>query len=202
MLRGLSESEVEILLHKLQNNTGSEADQAREDYLNEAIQHNIEKKLAKISEDEAYLEKNRYRLEKTKLDYAEKKRMPVDERKVKDILRNRPALVAQMRDEFQTYEQERERNQFNNGLLSYLNEAAFGDMRALLDDVGIVNAAIPFMNVSDIQKKRDSLYTQPSDHQFQYLMNALYTPIDMTDYEEKFVGFDEFGGLLPLSRTD
>lgn len=32
-------------------------------------------------------------------------------------------------------------------------------------------------------------------------MNALYTPIDMTDYEEKFVGFDEFGGLLPLSHT-
>ena len=45
------------------------------------------------------MDKNRYRLEKTKLDYAEKKRMPIDERKVKDILRNRPALVTQMREE-------------------------------------------------------------------------------------------------------
>jgi hypothetical protein len=32
-------------------------------------------------------------------------------------------------------------------------------------------------------------------------MNALYTPLDMTDYEDKFVGFDEFGGLLPLAHT-
>lgn len=46
------------------------------------------------------MDKNRYRLEKTKLDWAEKKRMPIDERKVKDILRNRPALIAKMRDEF------------------------------------------------------------------------------------------------------
>lgn len=32
-------------------------------------------------------------------------------------------------------------------------------------------------------------------------MNALFTPIDMTDYEERFVGFDEFGGLLPLRHS-
>ena len=136
----------------------------KEHFLTTSINQTIEKKLAKISEDENFLEKNRYRLEKTKLDYADKKRMPIDERKVKDILRNRPALVSQMRDEFQTYEPFREKNQFNNGLLSYLNESAFGDMRALMNDVGIVNGAIPFLNVSDIQKKRDQLFTQPSDH--------------------------------------
>lgn len=89
------------------------------------------------------------------MEYADKKRMPIDERKVKEILRNRPALVSQMREEIDTYEPYRDKNQFSNGVLSYLNESAFGDMRALMDDVGIVNAAIPFMNVSDIQKKRD-----------------------------------------------
>jgi hypothetical protein len=81
--------------------------------------------------------------------------MPIDERKVKDILRNRPAVIAKMRNEIPNYEILREKSQFENGVLSYLNENAFGDMRALLDDVGIVNAAIPFMNVSDLQKKRD-----------------------------------------------
>lgn len=32
-------------------------------------------------------------------------------------------------------------------------------------------------------------------------MNALFTPVDMTDYEETFVGFDEVGGALPISDT-
>lgn len=32
-------------------------------------------------------------------------------------------------------------------------------------------------------------------------MNALFTPIDMTDYEENFVGFDEFGGVIPMGDT-
>jgi hypothetical protein len=95
----------------------------------------------------------------------------------------------------------RERVQFDNGVLTYLNEAAFGDMRALLNDIGIVNSAIPFMNVGELQRKRDSLLTQPSDHQLQYLTKALYTPIDMTEYEDKFVGYDEFGGLLPIAHN-
>jgi hypothetical protein len=38
----------------------------------------VEKKLAKISEEENYLNKNRYRLQKTKLTHADKRRMPVD----------------------------------------------------------------------------------------------------------------------------
>lgn len=31
-------------------------------------------------------------------------------------------------------------------------------------------------------------------------MNALFTPIDMTDYENTFVGFDEIGGALPINN--
>jgi hypothetical protein len=30
-------------------------------------------------------------------------------------------------------------------------------------------------------------------------MNALFTPLDMTDYENTFVGWDEVAGLLPAS---
>lgn len=33
---------------------------------------------------------------------------------------------------------------------------------------------------------------------FTYLMNALFSPLDMTDYEDAFVGFNEVGGSLPI----
>ena len=33
---------------------------------------------------------------------------------------------------------------------------------------------------------------------FNYLMNALFSPLDMTDYEDAFVGFNEVGGALPI----
>lgn len=40
----------------------------------------------------------------------------------------------------------------------------------------------------------------PSDHNFQYLMNALFSPLDMTDYEDAFVGFNELGGSIPINN--
>ena len=30
-------------------------------------------------------------------------------------------------------------------------------------------------------------------------MNALFTPLDMTNYESTFVGWNEIGGLLPIN---
>lgn len=202
LFRGLSESEAEILIHKLQNRTLPPQDAFNADFFEERVTQKLEQKLAKISEDENYLTKNRYRLDKEKMKYADKSRMPIDIRKVKDILRNRPAIIQKLREDIPNYEEHRERTQFQNGLLSYLNENAFGQIRALLDDIGINNQSIPFTNIVDLQKSRDELYTQPSDHQFQFLQKALFTPIDMTDHEDDFVGFDEIGTFLPISRTD
>jgi len=31
-------------------------------------------------------------------------------------------------------------------------------------------------------------------------MNALFTPVDMTDHEEEFVGWNELHGALPINR--
>lgn len=31
-------------------------------------------------------------------------------------------------------------------------------------------------------------------------MNALFTPLDMTDYEDTFVGFNEFPGSIPINN--
>ena len=52
------------------------------------------------------------------------------------------------------------------------------------------------MNLGDYQKLRDSSITTPGDHSWNYVLNALYTPIDMTEYEDSFVGFNEIQGAL------
>jgi hypothetical protein len=72
-------------------------------------------------------------------------------------------------------------------------------MRDLVRDVGIHTDNMEFFNVGDLQKKREASFVHPSDHNFNYLMNALFTPLDMTDYENTFVGFNEIGGCLPIN---
>ena len=71
-------------------------------------------------------------------------------------------------------------------------------MKDLVKDIGINSDSLEFMNVGDLQKHRERLLFHPSDHNFNYLMNALFTPLDMTDYEDNFVGWNEVGGLLPI----
>jgi len=72
-------------------------------------------------------------------------------------------------------------------------------MRDLIRDVGLRHDNQEFFNVGDLQKKRESMFTHGSDHNFNYLMNALFTPLDMTDYENTFVGYNEIGGALPIN---
>lgn len=126
--------------------------------------------------------------------------MPIDESKLKDVLRNQPTFKVAINEEIGTYSKEIYNPQFENGVLSYLNEAAYGEMRDLIRDVGIHPDNIPFTNVGDLAKQREKLFIQPSDHNFTYLMNALFTPLDMTDYENTFVGFNELSGGVPVNN--
>jgi hypothetical protein len=87
-LRGLTPAEQEALLHKVRNSNRSLGDSSSGDIFDEMTFQTIETKLAKLSEEENFNSKNRYRLQRTKLDYADKKRMPIDESKLKDVLRN------------------------------------------------------------------------------------------------------------------
>jgi hypothetical protein len=48
----------------------------------------VEKKMAEVSETENFNLKNRYRHDKRTMQYADKKRMPIHESKVADLLRN------------------------------------------------------------------------------------------------------------------
>lgn len=72
--------------------------------LDELNLQSVEKKLAEISEEENFNNKNRYRLQRTKMDYAEKKRMPVDEQKLKDLLRNQGVFRDRFNNEIGTYQ--------------------------------------------------------------------------------------------------
>lgn len=126
--------------------------------------------------------------------------MPIDESKLKDVLRNKQTFKVAMETEIGTYTPEIRNPQFENGVLTYLNEATYGEMRDLVRDVGINSDNIEFYNVGDLAKKREQLFVHPSDHNLNYLMNALFTPLDMTDYENTFVGFNEIGGALPINK--
>ena len=56
--------------------------------------------------------------------------------------------------------------QLENGILTYLTEATYGEMKDLVKDVGILPENLEFLNVGDLQKKREQLFTQPSDQNF------------------------------------
>ena len=64
----------------------------------------LEKKLAQISEEENHALKNRYRHNRKTMDFAEAKKMPVDERKVRDMLRNQHIFRDRMNTEIGTYQ--------------------------------------------------------------------------------------------------
>jgi len=199
VLRNLSPSEQEALIHKIRNSKRS-WDHISNDIIDEMTSQSIEEKLAKLSEEENFNAKNRYRLQRTKLDYIDKKRTPIDESKMKDVLRNQATFRIAIDKEIGNYSDELNNHQFENGLLTFLNESAYGEMRDLLRDVGISNDNLEFFNVGDLAKKREQLFVSSSDHNFSYLMNALFTPLDMTDYENTFVGFNEIGGAIPVNN--
>jgi len=53
-----------------------------------AVDFTFQMELAKLSEESNFQMKNRYRHDKFTMQYADKKRMPIDETSVRDMLRN------------------------------------------------------------------------------------------------------------------
>lgn len=169
-------------------------------FLDDLCSNRVEEELAKISERENYAVKNRYRHVNKTMMHADPKRMPVDERKVKDLLRNQHIFRDKMNSEIGTYQKLQDNPQTENGILTYLNEAASGEMKDLINDVGINKDSIPFYNLANMTKQVSKNQSYDTDRKFHYLMNAMFTPLDMTDHEDAFVGWNEVGGELPLNR--
>jgi len=72
-------------------------------------------------------------------------------------------------------------------------------MKDLVRDVGINADSIRYYDLAKLRKVKEN-QSHASDENFHYLMNALFTPVDMTDYEEDFVGWNELPGNLPINR--
>ena len=121
--------------------------------------------LAKLSETENYKMKNRYRHQRQTMDFAEKKRMPVDETSVRDMLRNQHIFRWKMQNELPTYTSMQDKQQFENGLLTYLREGAYGELGDLVKEVGITRGSIPFYDLAKFRQYKDGL-VHSSDHQF------------------------------------
>lgn len=73
--------------------------------------------------------------------------MPIDESKVLDLLRNQHIFRYKMHSEVGTYQQYQQNTQMENGILTYLSEAAYGEMEDLIREVGINRESIEFNNV-------------------------------------------------------
>jgi uncharacterized protein YjiS (DUF1127 family) len=130
--------------------------QLRNDLIDADCSDELAAKMAKISEDERFALKNRYKHQNDTMRYADKKRMPISKEKVKDLLRNEHIFREKIENEVETYTRFQDNTQFENGLLTYANEAAWGDLKDLLKDIGINRQTIRFTNVQEIIKKKDS----------------------------------------------
>ncbi len=86
-----------------------------------------------------------------------------------------------------------------HGVLTYVKEAAWGDMKDLLEDVGITKNSVEYFNLAASRQAKEQFFYN-SDENFHYLMNAMFTPVDMTDYETAFVGWNDLPGSLPINR--
>jgi hypothetical protein len=105
-------------------------------------------KLAEISEVENFALKNRWMHNKKTMKYADKKKMPIDKSKVVDMLRHQNVFKKKIIDEVDTYFEYQNNSNFENGVLTYVNEASWGDMKELLLDLGISRHNTEFSNVS------------------------------------------------------
>jgi len=199
ILRGLTSDEMRALVHKKQNDARKLGAEYEDEIFDDMVSGKVEKELAKISEEQNYALKNRFRHQRRTMDFADKKRMPIEASKVRDLLRHQHLFRAKIEGEISTLSAHENNTQLENGILTYLNEAAYGDMKALIRDVGINSDTIEFYNLARLREV-DANRPFESDRQLPWLVDGLYSPINMTDYEETFVGWNEFPKQVPINN--
>lgn len=86
----MNDQEKKAMIHLVRNRHGNCApgQELTEQLMDRAVDTSELEELAKFSEKEHFNMKNRYRHQRQTMDFAEKKRMPIDERNVRDMLRN------------------------------------------------------------------------------------------------------------------
>lgn len=163
--------------------------------IDQACNDDLAAKLAKISEEENFALKNRYKHQKETMDFADPVKMPIEAHKVKDLLRFQNTFRNRIHNELATFDEiDGHTMQLQKGILTYVNEASWGDLRELLKDVGINRHSTRFKNVADIIKSNDNIILD-SDKEWKAFTNARYLQVDMTDYEDNFPSVNEVGPI-------
>jgi hypothetical protein len=196
LIANLDREETDILLHLIQNKNKSinPSESISNSLVDSACSNRAKELLAKVAEEERFALKNRFKHQKDTMKYAQKERMPLDEKKVKDMLRNQNVVRERIHNEIGTYRRFQENTQFEKGVLTYVNEAAWGDLRELLQDIGVNRQTIRFSNVGDLIAQKEAKIHE-SDHQWRNLKNARFTSIDMSDYEYDYPSLNEVGEI-------
>lgn len=193
-LASLDEEETEIFLHLL-NNKGRDQSISKQLSLNlidQACDDGDKSELSRISEEENFALKARYKHDNDTARWMDSKKMPVDEAKVRDLLRYQHHFRAKINEEMNTYGKDVRQEQFEKGLLTYVNEASWGDLKELLQDVGINRHSIKFFNAADIIKANGNT-VHDSDKNWKYIEQNRHLQVDMTDYENDFPSINEVG---------
>jgi len=106
VLAPLNAEEKRALIHLIKNKRTEGCVDGKEltsRLMDTIVDESFEKELAEISEAENFALKNRYKHQRETMDFADKKRMPVDERSVRDMLRNQHIFRNKIDDELPTY---------------------------------------------------------------------------------------------------
>lgn len=149
LLSGLDADQQRALIHLIRNKRAGCADgqELTNDLMDSVTDESFIKELAEVHEKENFALKNRYMHQKNTMNFAEKKRMPIDESSVRELLRNQHIFRDRASRELPTYTAMQENSQFEHGLLTYLREGAYGDLGELVKEVGIKRDTIPFFNM-------------------------------------------------------
>jgi hypothetical protein len=200
VLRLLNDQEANDLIHMLKNERRTQLSDRlhrRSKLVDEACNDSLKQKLARISEEENFLMKNAYNLQTETMNYARKEKMPIDKRKVRELLRNQHLYRAQITNDVNTYDKEQINTAYEDGLLTYLTESTFGEMRELLQDVGISREHLDFTTYEDLDDDMQNFPTDADEGLF-VLVNSRFNMIDMTDYDDNFYNVNEVGEDIPI----
>eukprot|EP00345_Euplotes_harpa_P003770 CAMPEP_0168318128 /NCGR_PEP_ID=MMETSP0213-20121227/293_1 /TAXON_ID=151035 /ORGANISM="Euplotes harpa, Strain FSP1.4" /LENGTH=599 /DNA_ID=CAMNT_0008319133 /DNA_START=495 /DNA_END=2294 /DNA_ORIENTATION=- len=174
------------LIHYLRSNRGS--------YLEGIHGRQLETLLAKISEKENFEKKNEYRLEKLRLDYMRKERMPVEKAKVKDIFKHALDFKERVNDEIGLYNFMPRMINADNRVIQYFYESAYGPLLELRKEMGLATRwHTSFMRIKDLREQIEANKEDPViDYSWNYFFSHMHAPVDLTDYEDHFAGPGEF----------
>jgi hypothetical protein len=165
---------------------------SRGDYLSDIHNGKTEAYFAKIAEEENYLKKNAYLLQRKKMEFARKEDMPIEKAKVKDLFKNAREFKEKFNSEFGLYDVHPREFDHQKRVVQELIEKCSGPLLALRDEVGLTmknRFKTAFLRIKDSKELKEGWSDDPIyDHSMLYFLRSTFLPLDMTDYEDVFVG--------------